>query len=298
MHSNFLKVLLLATLLLLITGCVKDEKKNGRLSELSEHTAVSKITVPASQMTVDPKDKLGLRQLTIIVDKTALNKDENTTVRVQALYDDGTSKDVTEKVEWIVAPKDAVSITKDVLVAKKDTHTTVKAKLGDVASNSVALDIIWIMNGYTLPPEPDPKVNNATLLGVDVNNNGVRDDVERWIYETYKDKHPIHVDIAMQAARAYKLVLEHPEKAKEIRKKVNSAIHCNWYYRAYAEFFNQPVLMKKSIVPSVRSQYFNTKERQKTYWQYDTLLNGGVYDLPDPNKLKLYCDFNTSKYDN
>jgi len=53
--------------------------------------------------------------------------------------------------------------------------------------------------GHRLPPEPDTVVNNSTLLGIDVNNNGVRDDVERWIYETYKDKHPIHIDIAMQA---------------------------------------------------------------------------------------------------
>jgi len=37
---------------------------------------------------------------------------------------------------------------------------------------------LWEINGYRLPPEPDPKVNNATLLGVDVNNNGVRDDAD------------------------------------------------------------------------------------------------------------------------
>ena len=42
------------------------------------------------------------------------------------------------------------------------------------------------INDYELPPEPDPKINNATLLGIDSNNNGVRDDVERWIYKTYK----------------------------------------------------------------------------------------------------------------
>lgn len=54
---------------------------------------------------------------------------------------------------------------------------------------------------YTLPPEPDPKINNSTLLGIDSNNNGVRDDVERWIYMEYKDKHPIYIDIAMQAGR-------------------------------------------------------------------------------------------------
>jgi hypothetical protein len=36
-----------------------------------------------------------------------------------------------------------------------------------------------VINGITVPPEPAPSVNNATLAGVDINNNGVRDDVER-----------------------------------------------------------------------------------------------------------------------
>ena len=38
-----------------------------------------------------------------------------------------------------------------------------------------------VINGITVPPEPAPAINNATLAGVDVNNNGVRDDVERVI---------------------------------------------------------------------------------------------------------------------
>ncbi|MBL0722005.1 MAG: hypothetical protein JJV88_05440 [Sulfurovum sp.] len=54
-----------------------------------------------------------------------------------------------------------------------------------------------VIHGHTLLPEPDLVINNFTLLGIDSNNNGVRDDVERWIYHTYQDKHPIYVDIAM-----------------------------------------------------------------------------------------------------
>ena len=76
------------------------------------------------------------------------------------------------------------------------------------------------IHGHTLPSEPDKILNDSTLLGIDSNNNGVRDDVERWIYHTYRDKHPIHVDIVMQVARAYKKVLEMPEKAKEIHGEV------------------------------------------------------------------------------
>ena len=47
---------------------------------------------------------------------------------------------------------------------------------------------VIVINGHTLPPEPDPKINNATLLGVDSNDNGVRDDVEIWIYKKYQNE--------------------------------------------------------------------------------------------------------------
>ena len=55
------------------------------------------------------------------------------------------------------------------------------------ASGSTAVPGTWtgrapkmeVINGITVPPEPVPAINNATLAGVDVNKNGVRDDVER-----------------------------------------------------------------------------------------------------------------------
>ena len=106
---------------------------------------------------------------------------------------------------------------------------------------------------YKLPPEPDPKINNSTLLGIDSNNNGVRDDVERWIYETYDEYipctyedydhimpdgsifeasrkvceenpipyHPIVRAVAMQGARAAQIIIQEPEKAKETKKLLN-----------------------------------------------------------------------------
>ena len=154
-----------------------------------------------------------------------------------------------------------------------------------------------VINGHVLPPEPDTVKNNATLLGIDVNHNGVRDDVERWIYETYKDKHPIYIDIAMQGARAYKLVLEHPERAKEIHDKVNAPYFCGAYYQHDAKYVNDTILINERIDVSVKSNYFNTKARNKVYWQYDKALSGGVYTIPWPSEQKKMCDFNTSKYD-
>ena len=157
-----------------------------------------------------------------------------------------------------------------------------------------------IINGHTLPPEPDPKINNSTLLGIDSNNNDVRDDVERWIYKTYKDKHPIHIDIAMQAGRAYKLVLKTPKRAREIYPILDARTWCESYYQIYAKYFNEPLLVNQDIVTKYfrKKIYFNTKERMDAYIQYDTLLSGYTYSTPHVDRnMTSYCDFNTSKYE-
>ena len=101
----------------------------------------------------------------------------------------------------------------------------------------------------------------------------------------------------MQAARAYKKVLEMPERAKEIREIVNGALFCASYYEFEAQFFKDPILVHERIDTAVKSKYFNTKERKNVYWQYDTFLSGDSYDLPEDEQMKSFCDFNTSKYD-
>jgi len=156
-----------------------------------------------------------------------------------------------------------------------------------------------VIHGHQLPPEPDPVVNNSTLLGIDVNNNDVRDDVEIWILNKYKDKHPIHIDIAMQGARGFKLILEHAEKAKEIHYKATAYIDCESYYSNYAKYFNEPLLVTEEVSTEYyrKKIYFNTEKRKTRYIEYDKLLSGDSYTLPKIENLKSLCDFNTSKYE-
>ncbi|MFT7879341.1 MAG: hypothetical protein ABXS91_03015 [Sulfurimonas sp.] len=245
---------------------------------------------------------VSLQSLKLTVAKTSLNKDENTTVKAEATYADNTTKDVTDKVQWVVTPSSAVKVTSSTLTALQDKATTLKAKLNTTLSNSIDLNIIWRVNGHTLPPEPDKALNDSTLLGIDVNNNGVRDDVERWIYNEYKDKHPIHIDIAMQAGRAYKKVLETPEKAKEIHDEVVAAGDCESYYRHCvddASINAKRILSKEGEIVNkyFRSKVFNTTERKNAYYEYNSLLSGDTYIIPWCSEMKQLCDFDTSKYE-
>ena len=70
-----------------------------------------------------------------------------------------------------------------------------------------------VINGYQLPPEPDTVINNSTLLGIDSNNNGVRDDVERLIISE-EAKHPhfpkTHTALSLQYAWAWQKIMVAP----------------------------------------------------------------------------------------
>lgn len=61
--------------------------------------------------------------------------------------------------------------------------------------------LTWDDINGSLPPEPDPIENNATLAGVDSNGNGIRDDVEIAIYTKYQDEPKVAVAM-LQYAKA------------------------------------------------------------------------------------------------
>jgi len=251
-----------------------------------------------------------ITKLTLSLPKKEINRDTTIEAKVTATYSNNTTKEINKNIEWVVSKKDALKIKNLKLTALKDypTTITVEARVKNslnkiVISNKESLKIYWEVNGHRLPPEPDPKVNNATLLGVDINKNGVRDDVERWIYETYKDKHPIYIDIAMQEARADRLILLKQPKTKkeamEIKNEVDKPVYCQLYYKLFAKYYNESILVKEDITDEYfrRKIYFNTKERMAVYERYDILLSGDSYALPSDKEMKAACDFDTSKYD-
>jgi hypothetical protein len=183
-----------------------------------------------------------------------------------------------------------------------------------------------MMYGHQLPPCPDPVENAKTLLGIDVNNNGVRDDVEIWIYHTYnthkncvKTKeietvlyegknitygvvhndctdeevpyHQVVREIAMQYARAYQVVIQDPSKARETKKYEDKAIYCHLYFTTWAKYNNEPLLVpdEYDFYKELDNIQFNTAQRARAYHQYNFNLGGGVYT--SPNDYRAYCDF-------
>ncbi len=230
-----------------------------------------------------------LTSLSLSSSTTTLNVGETTELTVMGTYSDNTSKTVTQGIAYVITPSNSIEVNGTVLTAKKDGNVTVQAKVGNALSNRVALNITWVVNGHVLPPEPDPAVNNATLLGVDVNDNGVRDDVERWIYETYS--HPIERGIFMQSSRAYNKVIVDPSRAKETTKYIDNSTSCEFYWTYKANDNNENFVLERyrDLEKEIRGIQFNTLTRHMAYERFNAEFNGEVFSSPVTSKDK--CEF-------
>jgi type II secretory pathway pseudopilin PulG len=140
-----------------------------------------------------------------------------------------------------------------------------------------------------LPPAPDPVKNNATLAGIDFNNNGIRDDVERAIYAAHHD-----------SARVTAAELQY---AIELQNKLNGNVFnsdtwtaaVKWESRgsgcvidtAFDLYKNTPDRIHKSDewIKEINNFVFNTEERIKEKEKIDQ------YEVAYANTLdKNPCD--------
>jgi len=156
-----------------------------------------------------------------------------------------------------------------------------------------------IIHGHVLPPEPDPKINNTTLLGIDSNHNGVRDDVERWVIKRYADEKRFpraKTAIALQYAKAAQIVIQTPEKAYENRsfEYLNNAEDCAWYLLESRE--DRVTFEEIRIFDAeFKDHVFNTKLRLLNYTKFNAALSGHTFAGPVHYSVDA-CDTNIDAF--
>ena len=219
-----------------------------------------------------------------------LSEHNSTSVRVTATYDNNTTEDVTLKATYSSSDS-AVDADKGIITTNGEGSATVTVTYGDKSTN-IQVEVYEMIEGHLLPHEPENP--DATLLGVDANHNGVRDDVERWIYKEMPTYHHPEIErvIAMQDAKAYQMALEDPtNKDDKVLKAMDRAHDCWIYYDLSKKLpFDDSI---KKFGRNLRDKQYNTKERLKTYFQYDYSLKGRVFESSNWNKLTTkVCDKN------
>ena len=269
--------------------------------------------------TIDPS----AQTLELNIETNELPENNETTVTVRTA--DG--KEVTQEsgIVWHFSDSNVTKINGTRLIAKAEGITAIQAELDGQYSQEQNVTVYKIIHSHRLPPEPDPAINNSTLLGVDSNNNGVRDDVERWIYTRYdtyipckrvpvtvvipatgkevkgtkkicEDRpvpyHQIVREIAMQFGRAAQIIIQEPDKARETVKYMHAAINCNSYFRRSAKYRNEPILIDHYIFDNeFKDIQFNTSTRIKAFTKYDITLSGSVFGDTSIDEDRANCNF-------
>lgn len=147
-----------------------------------------------------------------------------------------------------------------------------------------------VINGFKLPPEPEEEKNNETLLGIDFNDNGIRDDAEIYIIKRYAEdpKYPkTKTAIALQYAWASQKVLENP--TIESKKYIDDALDCESYW-AWKEMqkntdglsnFERGLYYSNlaSLTDSeLKDHIYNTRERIERKFSFNAALSGNIFD--------------------
>jgi len=122
-----------------------------------------------------------------------------------------------------------------------------------------------VFDGELEPPFPKASENDRTLEGVDVNNNGVRDDVEIWINYVGSDSN--HRRALKQLSKSALKMLQNAGADSNTCDKIASEF---WDALKCANNFEKLIPNIKDY-PSIQIDYlmFNTRERVKSLEKFN-----------------------------
>jgi hypothetical protein len=157
--------------------------------------------------------------------------------------------------------------------------------------------VIQLRSGQGAPktfakPLPIVVAINEGLAGIDADQDGVRDDVEQYIAETYPDSAKTRAAL-MQYARNIQealLMAEDKEASVELGLKRSGAIECLVYVRDPEEAI--------VIFGELRARILNTDERSSAYIKANNHLSGVDFPRVSEGERRAFCDFNPDVMEN
>lgn len=137
-----------------------------------------------------------------------------------------------------------------------------------------------------LPPDPG-EAGKATIAGIDSDGDGVRDDIQRYIAQTYPDSEKARAVLTQYAKIIQKQILDADSKELSMQHadEGGRVMDCGDY------LLDIDVYGKMS--DELDAVTLNTDERTKAYFKYDSQLGGEVFSgLPDDERASG-CDFDS-----
>ena len=138
-------------------------------------------------------------------------------------------------------------------------------------------------SGFVLPPDPG-KAGKETLLGIDTDGDGVRDDIQRYIYFTYPDDKKLRLGLTYYAIE-FQGVLKDAndrEAAYDHANKMARHGECLFYLTGKDSF---------DIIDLLLAEILNTRERSIAYIKYSDNLGGRFIRGAPRKEWKDSCSF-------
>lgn len=170
--------------------------------------------------------------------------------------------------EWREATRDPIKLARQ-LVANLERQTE-KLPLAPPAAEMPA-DPVKTGNVYPLPPDPGPE-GMKTLLGIDSNHNGVRDDTERFIVQKYGDSERVR-EALFDYARTHQEWLSVTTKTDALKaaEKLHDAMDCV-RFAMHGELLPNGIDKWIQASREVELLKLNTPERARASQKTDELL--------------------------
>jgi hypothetical protein len=145
-------------------------------------------------------------------------------------------------MKFSLLPVMIIGVTSVTLIACGGGNESSQSSQANIVSDKI--------NGLSVPPLPESQKNDATIEGIDVDKNGVRDDVDRLIAISIVDN-PEKLPEFIEFAKAAQNLLSEKDEGK-LRER-NLSLGCEDRGISYSD----------SIF--LHSAIFNTKERLDIY---------------------------------
>jgi hypothetical protein len=140
-------------------------------------------------------------------------------------------------------------------------------------------------------PMPDPKKNDATVAGIDSENDGIRDDIQRWINEEFNSQPKVKAAMKQVAMSRQLDLLSVDDKVKSIfsGKKYLDDRTCLKFIVGLDE--------RIRLTREFESKILNTKDRLYAEVKANANFSGQAWDSPgSSDEEKALCNFDPDNF--
>ena len=158
-----------------------------------------------------------------------------------------------------------------------------KDSLG-MATNALPLPVTVVVHNQPVPPDPG-EAGKQTLEGIDSDNDGVRDDLQRWIVLNYLTSEKRRAALTQYAKEIQVFLIDANDKelSRAHDKVLERAQVCGYYVFGLNDARRARLEMQ--------AQLLNTETRSQAYIKADSQLSGTFGLVIQDDEYKVQCTF-------